>query len=130
MNSKILFELKGQTGIIRIDDKGILSHTPYKGVKRTSIQILQDDFKIFTELAKDKKVLFLYDATSLNDFTSEQKKFMQDHLPLFARKQAVLIGNGFSQFAFNMFLHLYKPKIPIRGFTSKKRAIEWLLKLN
>jgi len=127
MDAEKLFEFRAQTGIIRIDDNGVLSHTPFKGIKKTSIEILQDDFEIFIELAKDKKVLFFYDATSLNDFTSEQKQFMQNHLPLFAKKQAVLIGNGISKFMFNTFLLLYKPQIPIKGFITKKEAFKWLL---
>ncbi len=38
------------------------------------------------------------------------------------------MGNGLSKFMFNSFLILYKPKIPIKGFTNKKEAFDWLLK--
>lgn len=127
MKLNITKEVKADTGTIHLYDSGILSHTPFKNFSKTSIDILTKDFQIFMELANNKKVLFFYDATTLFDFTTEQKKYMQKKLPMFARKQAILLGNGVSKFMFNTFLLFYRPQIPIKGFTSKKQAFEWLL---
>jgi ABC-type lipopolysaccharide export system ATPase subunit len=127
MEYNIVKEVKTDAGTICLYDNGILCHTPFRNVTKTSLDILTKDFHIFMKLANNQKVLFFYDARTLFDFTSKQKRYMQDHLPLFARKQAVLLGNGISKFMFNTFLLLYKPPIPIKGFASKKEAFDWLL---
>jgi len=127
MEFNIVKEVKADTGTIYLYDNGILSHTPFRNITKTNMDILSEDFQTFMELANNKKVLFFYDATTLFDFTTEQKKYMQKKLPMFARKQAILLGNGVSKFMFNTFLLFYRPQIPIKGFTSKKQAFEWLL---
>jgi hypothetical protein len=113
MEYNIIKKVIADTGTICLYDNGILSHTSFRNTTKTSMDILKKDFEIFIKLANNKKTLFFYDATTLFDFTSEQKRYMQDQLPLFARKQAVLLGNGISKFMFNTFLLLYRPQIPI-----------------
>lgn len=74
--SKVVKNIVADTGNIELYDNGIISHTPFSHIKKTSIDILKNDFNYFLELANHKKALLFYDATSLNDFTSEEKKFM------------------------------------------------------
>lgn len=63
--------------------------------------------------------------------TNEGKRVVADikNMPLF-RGTAVLVKNSMYQFAANFLNYYNKPNYPFRAFTSKKKAIAWLLSLS
>ena len=64
------------------------------------------------------------------NMTNEGKRVVADikNMPLF-RGTAVLVNNSMYKFAANFLNYYNKPKYPFRAFTSKKKAIAWLLSL-
>lgn len=63
--------------------------------------------------------------------TEEGKKYVEDlsHMPLF-RGTAAVVKNSMYQFGVNFLNSFFgKKKYPFRAFTSKQKAIDWLLSL-
>jgi hypothetical protein len=115
-----------KNGTIYLTSDSILIFAPHQNLKKITIQDMEMDLEIFLKFSKGQKIPFFYNAEYLYDFTTEQKAYLKEQLPKFASKQAVLVKNGFSKLFFNTFLYFYKPNIPIKGFSSKKEAFEWL----
>lgn len=105
---------------------GTLIFEPFSTLKNVETNKLMDDVAEFVKIADGKKISFLYDATGLNDFSAEQKKYLQNSLPSFASRMVILTGNGLSVFFTNFFMMLYKPNIPIKAFKKIDTALEWL----
>jgi len=82
------------------------------------------------KLSGHKPYVTFADARVNMNITNEGKRVLQDlnNMPLF-RGTAALVKNSMYQFAAN-FLNVYnKPKYPFRAFTSKEKAVSWLLSL-
>lgn len=64
------------------------------------------------------------------NITNEGRRYVSDtsNMPLF-RGTAAVVRNSFYQFAANFANTLNSPKYPFRAFTSKEKAIAWLLTL-
>lgn len=64
------------------------------------------------------------------NITNEGRRVIDDpnNMPFF-RGAAALVKNGVYKFAVNFMNNFNRPKYPFRAFTSKEKAISWLLSL-
>jgi len=125
-NVKIDSKISTQNGIVSLRTDGILTFKPHKGVEIISTESMKEDLDAFIKLTDNKKIPFLSDNRTLNDFTSDQKSYMQEKIPVFCSKFAILIDGGISVFFFNMFQLFYKPDVIVKAFKNKESAINWL----
>lgn len=125
-SEKIVNQISTKNGIVTLRTDDILSFEPHQDVKTISTESMKEDLDAFIKLTENKKVPFLSDNRSLNDFNSDQKSYMQEKIPTFCSKFAILIDSGISAFFFNMFQLFYKPSVPMKAFKNKELAINWL----
>lgn len=57
---------------------------------------------------------------------SEQRYYIQNKLPFFASKLAIIVDGSLSIFIYNILVYLNKPEIPIKVFKNFNEAYNWL----
>jgi hypothetical protein len=82
------------------------------------------------KLSGQKPYVTFADARMSMNITNEGKRMVANvkNMPLF-RGTAVLVKNSIYKFAVNFLNELNKRNYPFRAFTSKEKAVEWLLSL-
>lgn len=127
-----LDKLKSHTnaiGEICLRKDNVLTFTPNKVAKKTSIDILKKDLVIYMEWTKPTGPLpFLSDNRTLKQMSAEERIYIQSKVPLFASKLAILVSSGLSTFFFNIMSYLNPPEIPMKAFSDVDKAFEWLKK--
>lgn len=111
---------------MHIDDDGILQIRFFKGATVT-LDKIKEYYRVSNDLLAGKKALVLIDATEDYNVTDEAKAFGQTDE---ATKNRIAIAYVTSSLAnrikFNLYLKIYKPKVPLKMFTSKDSALKWL----
>lgn len=118
---------KNAIGVITLRADKIITFIPDSNATKTSLEILKKDLVTFKEWTKDTGPLpFLSDNRNLKQMNAEERGYIQDKLPLFASKIAIIIDGGLSIYFFNIMAHLNKPEIPMKAFKSFDKGIIWL----
>lgn len=109
-------------------DKGILICE----VKQDANIVLEDAIEqiaIATELTALMEWAMLVDVRLVNSVTKEARVYYSDESVVKGRCAiAMLVDSYFSKMISNFFITYSKPAYPIKLFTSKTKAIEWLKK--
>ena len=113
-------------GIISLRNDGIITFEPKKGKTTHTLEAMKFELDIFQKWAGDNKLGFISDNRNLKRFDSDVRVYAQQHLHLFCNKFALIISSGISSFLTNMFIYINKPKVPVRAFTSREEAINWI----
>lgn len=81
-------------------------------------------------LSGNKPYVTLAEVRVNLNITNEGRRYVSDtgNMPLF-RGTAAVVRNSFYQFAANFANNFNSPRYPFRAFTSKEKAVAWLLTL-
>lgn len=123
---EILEQKTSDVGIVSLRKDGIITFEPKEEKTTHTLEAMKVELDIFQDWAGDKKLGFLSDNSTLKKFDADIRVYAQKHLPLFCDKFALIISSGISSFLTNIFIHLNRPKVPIKTFTNKKEALKWL----
>lgn len=111
---------------MHIDDDGILQIRFFKGTTVT-LEKIKEYYRVSNDLLGGKKALVLIDASEDYTVTDEAKAYGQTEE---ATKNRIAIayvtGSVANRIMFNLYLKIYKPKVPLKMFTSKEAALKWL----
>lgn len=117
---------KTRTCEIYMDEFGIL-HVKMLGGVIMDKEDAADNFLVARTLTKNKKVLKLIDSRSIyginkggRDFIEKQSKSRPDIA------KAILVSTLLQKYLMIFFNSLETPLYPVKIFTSKKKAIDWL----
>lgn len=117
---------KTRTCEIFMDEFGIL-HVKMLGGVIMDKEDAADNFLVARTLTKNKKVLKLIDSRSIyginkggRDFIEKQSKSRPDIA------KAILVSTLLQKYLMSFFYNLETPLYPVKIFTSKKKAMEWL----
>lgn len=124
LNVKESFSTK--IGTITLCHDNVIVFSPHKGVTTVDMESMVYNLDKFVKWSKGNSLPFLSDNRNIKQISPEVREFVQSKLPLFCSKHAIIVNNGLSQFLFNLFLHLNRPEIPIKSFTSFDKAYAWL----
>jgi len=113
-------------GIVSLRKDGIITFEPKEGKTTHTLEAMKVELDIFQEWAGDKKLGFISDNRELKKFENDVRVYAQQHLPLFCDKFALIISSGISSFLTNMFIYINRPDVPIKVFTNKEDAINWI----
>lgn len=105
---------------------GILYFEPLSTTETLSLTEVKEHYEVFMSIQKGVPGMFLSDNRTMRKMGSQEKEFIRTTLPHFAHSAAMIVENGISKFMLNIFIHLNSPNIPIKGFSNKQHAIEWL----
>ncbi|RYD78221.1 MAG: hypothetical protein EOP53_11575 [Sphingobacteriales bacterium] len=81
--------------------------------------------------AEGKDYVFLIDATRVNSITKEARDYLaSDEGSQQIIASALVIDSKVGKLLGNFFLQINKPKIPLKLFTNKTDALDWLNIMN
>lgn len=121
---KEIFTTKIGDIVLRKDN--ILVFSPKEGVTKVDMESMSSNLDKFIEWTDGEPLPFLSDNRNINEISPEVRQFVQDKLPLFCSKHAIIVNSGLSQFLFNIFLLFNRPEIPIKSFRNFNKAYAWL----
>lgn len=124
--NEILDQKTSSVGIISLRKDRIITFEPKKGTHTHTLEAMKYELNVFKEWAGDDKLGFISDNRTLKKFDSDVRVYAQQHLPLFCSRFALIISSGASSFLTNMFIYINRPEIPIKAFTTKEAALNWL----
>jgi hypothetical protein len=113
-------------GILTLRNDGIITFEPKEGKIEHELEAMKVELEIFKEWASGKKLGFISDNRTLKKFDAEVRIYAQQQLPFFCNKFALIISSGISSFLTNIFIHMNRPKVPVKAFTNKEDAVKWL----
>jgi hypothetical protein len=115
-----------EIGILSLRNDGIITFEPKEGKTTHTLEAMKVELDIFKKWAKNEKLSFISDNRSMKKFDADIRIYAQQNLPLFCNRFALIISSGISSFVTNIFIYMNRPEIPIKAFTNKEDAINWL----
>ncbi len=119
---------KAETSVaeMRIDEDGILNIKIKKGAHLT-LEKIQEYFEVSNNLLGDRSALVLFDASEKYSITEEAKAYGQTEDATKKRIAIAFVTNSMAnKLMFNLYLKIYKPKVPTKMFSNKTSALSWL----
>jgi hypothetical protein len=117
---------KTRTCEIFIDELGILHVKILAGVIIDK-EDAADNFVVVRNLTEGKPILKLVDARNPFIIKKDAQIFVEkENDPNTNIARAVLVNSFITKYLRAFFLRLEKPKVPVKIFTSEKKALEWL----
>ena len=113
-------------GRICLRKDNILTFEPNAEARKTNIDILKHDLAYYKEWTKDGKLPMVSDNRTLKEMDDKERRYIQEQLPTFCSKMAILVDNGLSIFLFNMMCLFNKPDVPMKMFREPNKALDWL----
>lgn len=122
----ILEQDSSEVGLLCLRKDNIITFEPLPNKETHTLAAMKYELGVFINWAGDNKLGFLTDNRELKKFESEVRLYAQEHLPLFCDKFALIVKPGISAFLTKMFIHINRPTIPTKTFTTPEEAIIWL----
>lgn len=113
-------------GILSLRNDGIITFEPKEGKTNHTLEAMKIELDIFQNWAGDRKLGFISDNRTLQQFDADIREYAQQHLHLFCDKFALIISSGISSFLTNLFMYINKQEVPVKAFTNKEDAIKWI----
>jgi len=111
---------------MHIDEDGILQIRIKKGVHLT-LESIKEYYAETNKLLGENKALVLFDASADYTITEEAKAFGQTEEATKNRIAIAYVTNSLTnKLVFNLYTKLYKPKVPMKMFSSKENGLKWL----
>ncbi len=109
-----------------VDEFGILHVKILAGVI-IDIEDAADNFLVVRDLSKGKPIIKLVDARASFKIDKKAQVFVQtENNPDKNIARAIIVNSFLTKYLTQFFLGLETPHIPVKIFTSEKKAIEWL----
>jgi hypothetical protein len=99
----------------------------YKDGAELGFPEMKELIKTAEQLSWSRPYFTFSDVRVKMNVTAEGRKYIMDyrHMPYF-RGAAVLVKNNMMSIALNFFSYFQKKKYPLKAFTDKEKALEWL----
>ncbi len=109
---------------------GIMHITWHQGII-INLDIAKEMVEERIQLCKGKTTLLFVDINGLAATDTVSRKFFaSEHATVGVTAGALLVGSLISKLAGNIYITVDKPRLPIKLFTDKTKAIKWLKKFN
>lgn len=79
-----------------------------------------------TEISVGKKQYWCYDFKGIESYDKEARDYAESHGQDNLHACAAVFHSHIAKFTLNTFMLLKKPVVPLKGFTQKKDAVNWL----
>lgn len=116
--------IEGELATFWFNEYGMLC-AKAKATERT-LQKQKDNYKLIREIAGNKKVCLLSDATLAGPMDKETRDYASKELPDVIRAMAVISHSATGTFTATIFMSLKQEPIPIKLFTNETEARDWL----
>ena len=122
----IIKEVTTDIGVIALRSDQIITFEPYPYKTTATLKDLKEMYEVLMELCEGEPKPYYSNNTRLRSMGSEEKAFIKQNFHHFAKACASHYESPLTKYITNMLIHLYRPAIPIKSFTSKEEAINWL----
>ena len=111
---------------MQIDEDGILRIKMLSGIHLTK-ELAKEYFDASVKLLNGKKALILFDGTGEYTVSEEAKAFGSSEEVVNTRIAIAYVTRSISnKLMFNLYLTVYKPKVPTKMFSSEASGLKWL----
>lgn len=104
----------------------------YSQFKKPTIGSLEN-IKVIIDLRHEasagEKQYWCYDFGGINSFDKESRDYADNNGQDYLHACAVILNSHITKFILNTFMRLKKPRVPLKGFTKKSEAVQWLNEL-
>lgn len=104
-------------------------YSQFKKETEGTIESIKSIIDLRTEISSGEKQYWCYDFNGIKSYNKEARDYAdqygQDHL----YACAVVLNSHVTKFILNSFMLLKKNTVPLKGFTKKKDAVNWLKEL-
>jgi hypothetical protein len=109
-------------------EDGIMHITWHHGIA-INIDIAKEMVEERIQQCNGKTKLILVDINGLVSIDTTSRKFLaSEHATIGVTAGALIVGSLISKLAGNVYITVDKPRLPMRLFTDKIKAIKWLQK--
>ncbi len=109
-------------------EDGIL-YSQFKKQTIVDIEKIKTLIGLRTEISDGEKQYWCYDFDGIKSYDKEARDYDEKNGQEYLHACAVIFNSHIAKFTFNTFMKLKKPLIPLKGFTKKEDAVNWLKEL-
>ncbi len=111
---------------MQIDEDGILRIKILPGANLT-LDTVKEYFEATQKLLAGKKALVLFEAVSEYTISEEAKAFGSSDEVVDTRFAIAYVTNSITnRLIYNVYVSVYKPKVPMKMFSSEESGLKWL----
>lgn len=104
-------------------------YSQFKKPINGTIENIKAIIDLRTEISDGKKQYWCYDFNGINSYDKEARDYAEKNGQEHLSACAAILNSHIAKFILNAFMRLKKPIVPLKGFTKKNDAINWLNEL-
>jgi hypothetical protein len=104
-------------------------YSQFKKPTDGTIENIKAIIDLRNEISDDKKQYWCYDFNGIKSYDKDARDYAEKNGQEHLYACAAILNSHIAKFILNAFMILKKPTVPLRGFTKKNDAINWLNEL-
>jgi len=106
-------------------EDGIL-YSQFKKSIIINMECIKALIELRTEISAGEKQYWCYDFKGIESYDKEARDYAEIHGQEYLYACAAVFNSHIAKFTLNTFMILKTPLIPLKGFTQKQDAVNWL----
>ena len=116
-------------GRAELKEDGILRFFASYNQETITLNQLKELQTALLDITKGEPLPFYSDNSKMKSLGYLERQYIGKNLHLFASASAVKENSGVIRFIGHSINHMFPPKVPMKMFSSEKKAVEWLKSL-
>ncbi|MFV8346068.1 hypothetical protein [Flavobacterium sp. ZB4P13] len=104
-------------------------YSQFKKPTDGTIENIKAIIDLRNEISDDKKQYWCYDFNGIKSYDKDARDYAEKNGQEHLYACAAILNSHIAKFILNAFMVLKKPTVPLKGFTKKNDAINWLKEL-
>lgn len=126
---KVLIMEEVENDFVKFWIEDSILYSQFKKPIDGSVQNIKTIIDLRTEISDGKKQYWCYDFNGIRNYDKEARDYADKYGQENLQACAVILNSHITKFILNTFMMLKKPIVPLKGFTKKTEAINWLKEL-
>jgi hypothetical protein len=106
-------------------ENGIL-YSQFKKMTDGTLENIKEIIDLRHQISDDKKQYWCYDFNGIKSYDKLARDYAEKNGQEHLYGCAILLNSHITKFILNTFMTLKKPVVPLKGFTNKRDAVNWL----
>ncbi|EJL59496.1 DUF7793 family protein [Flavobacterium sp. CF136] len=104
-------------------------YSQFKKPTDGTIENIKAIIDLRTKISDNKKQYWCYDFNGIKSYDKDARDYAEKNGQEHLAACAAVLNSHISKFILNAFMTLKKPIVPLKGFTKKNEAVNWLNEL-
>lgn len=109
-------------------EDGIL-YSQFKKSTDGTLENIKEIIDLRKQISDGQKQYWYYDFNGIKSYDKEARDYAEKNGQEYLYGCAVVLNSHIAKFILNTFITLKKPAVPLRGFTDRNDAVNWLTEL-